>query len=168
MRAPTRREPQRPRGVESTLLVAWSKWAAGGKRDLLLRAQRALICGSKCRKSSGRCLPACSYPKENGVIRKRGETSCLPSCVPAAHSREYAVMIWHTRRAEVVAPYEIPRQFTFSRPTRYKAAHRTVKSPPVKRGHPSAPSGATQNKRWIPYSHLRSGNTCLDLSCRAW
>ena len=42
-------------------------------------------------------------PKGNGVIRKRGETLCLPSCVPAAHSREYAVMIWHTRRAEVVA-----------------------------------------------------------------
>ena len=39
-------------------------------------------------------------PKGKGVIRKRGETSCLPSCVPAAHSREYAVMIWHTRRAE--------------------------------------------------------------------
>ena len=109
-RAPTRREQQRPRGVESTLLVAWSKWAAGGKRDLLLRAMRALICGSKCHESSGRCLPACSYPKENGVIRKRGETSCLPSCVPAAHSRECAVMNWHTRRAEVMNRASLARR----------------------------------------------------------
>ena len=99
--APLRRgNSKRPRGVEPPLLVVFSRWAAETLPLRTLRAQRALICGSKCRKSSGRCLPACSYPKENGVIRKRGETSCLPSCVPAAHSREYAVMIWHTRRAE--------------------------------------------------------------------
>ncbi len=93
---------------------------ADGRRYLLLRAQRVLICGSKCRKSLGRYLYTCSYPKGNGVIRKRGETSCLPSCVPAAHSREYAVMIWHTRRAESwprPASLAAARQFTFSRPT---------------------------------------------------
>ena len=59
-------------------------------------------------------------PKRKGMIRKRGETSCLPSCVPAAHSREYAVMIWHTRRAESwprPASLAAARQFTFSRPT---------------------------------------------------
>ena len=44
------------------------------------------------------------------MIRKRGETSCLPSCVPAAHSREYAVMIWHTRRAEVVNRASLARR----------------------------------------------------------
>ena len=49
-------------------------------------------------------------PKGKGVIRKRGETSCLPSCVPAAHSREYAVMIWHTRRAEVVNRASLARR----------------------------------------------------------
>ena len=123
-------------GWQLPFLLLFSSWAAGTLTSRTLRAQRALICGSKCRESSGRCLPACSHPKGNGVIRKRGETLCLPSCVPAAHSREYAVMIWHTRRAEVVAPYEIPRQFTCSRPARYKAAYRTVKSTPVMRGHP--------------------------------
>ena len=138
-------------GWQLPFLLLFSSWAAGTLTSRTLRAQRALICGSKCRESSGRCLPACSHPKGNGVIRKRGETLCLPSCVPAEHSRKYAVMIWHTRRAEVVnraslarrgvAPYEIPRQFTFSRPARYKAAHRTVKSPPVKRGHPVRPVG---------------------------
>ena len=51
----------------------------------------------------GQTLKRLLPPKGKGVIRKRGETSCLPSCVPAAHSREYAVMIWHMRRAEVVA-----------------------------------------------------------------
>ena len=93
-------------GWQLPFLLLFSSWAAGTLPLRTLRAQRALICGSKCRESSGRCLPACSHPKGNGVIRKRGETLCLPSCVPAAHSREYAVMIWHTRRAEVVAPYD--------------------------------------------------------------
>ena len=81
--------------------------AAGRKRDLLLRAQRAL--------------------KEGVVIRKRrGNLGSPSSCVPAAHSREYAVMIWHTRRAEVmnraslarrvVAPYgEVLQAASYSR-----------------------------------------------------
>ncbi len=67
-------------GWQLPFLLLFSSWAAGTLPLRTLRAQRALICGSKCRKSSGRCLPACSHPKGNGVIRKRGETLCLPSC----------------------------------------------------------------------------------------
>ena len=45
--------------------------------------------------------------KEGVVIRKRrgNQIGSPSSCVPAAHSRECAGMNWHTRRAEVVAPY---------------------------------------------------------------
>ena len=67
-----------PRGVESALLVALGKWVAGALVLRTLRAKRALICGSKCRKSSGKCLSACSPPKGKGVIRKRGETLVSP------------------------------------------------------------------------------------------
>ena len=45
--------------------------------------------------------------KEGVVIRKRQREPWFPSsCVPAAHSRECIGMNWHTRRAEVVAPYD--------------------------------------------------------------
>ena len=40
----------------------------------LCARQRALICGSKCRKFSGRRLCVCFYLEGKGVIRKRGET----------------------------------------------------------------------------------------------
>ena len=128
-------------GVATAILVAFLQ-LGGGNFDVthLARAARPYL-RQQMPRIFGHLPMRLLPPKGNGVIRKRGETLCLPSCAPAAHSREYAVMIWHTRRAEVVAPYEIPRQFTFSRPTRYKAAHRTVKSPPVKRGHPARPVG---------------------------
>ena len=44
----------------------------------LCARQRALICGSKCRKSSGRRLTACSRLEGKGVIRKRGENLVSP------------------------------------------------------------------------------------------
>ena len=44
----------------------------------LCARQRALICGSKCRKFSGRRLCVCFYLEGKGVIRKRGETLVSP------------------------------------------------------------------------------------------
>ena len=93
---PSLRRARRPRrvisGVAPVLLTLWGSRAAGGKRDLPLRAQRAL--------------------KEGVVIRKRqGEPCGSPSsCVPAAHSRECAGMNWHTRRAEVVNRASLARR----------------------------------------------------------
>ena len=40
----------------------------------LCARERVLICGSKCRKFSGRRLCVCFYLEGKGVIRKRGET----------------------------------------------------------------------------------------------
>ena len=59
-------EQQRHRGVTPALLVVFCKWAAETLPLRTLRAQRALICGSKCRESSGTYLCACSRPKEMG------------------------------------------------------------------------------------------------------
>ena len=64
MRAPTKREQQRTRGVEPALLIVFSRWAVGTLVLRTLRAQRALICGSKCRNSLGMHLCACFRPKE--------------------------------------------------------------------------------------------------------
>ena len=54
------------RGGITLLLTLWGGRAAIGRCHLLLRAQRVLICGSKCRKSLGRYLCVCSRPKEKG------------------------------------------------------------------------------------------------------
>ena len=55
----------------------------------LCARQRALICGSKCRKSSGRRFFICPPLKGKGVIRKRGENLVSPllcACGAQPHS----------------------------------------------------------------------------------
>ena len=67
-----------PRGVESALLVALGKWAVNILALRTLRAKRALICGSKCRKSWTNILAPAHTEKGKGVIRERGETLVSP------------------------------------------------------------------------------------------
>ena len=93
----------RPTGWNPTF--AYPLGRPGGNRKVPLTFTRAArpYLRQQMPQIFGQTLKRLLPPKGKGVIRKRGETSCLPSCVPAAHSREYAVMIWHMRRAEVVA-----------------------------------------------------------------
>ena len=68
------------------LLLFKSRRQSFGVTHLCAR-QRALICGSKCRKSSGRRLTACFYLEGKGVIRKRGENLVSPLlCARAAQA----------------------------------------------------------------------------------
>ena len=56
------RRALRSEGWSPPLLVSWGKWAAEALALRTLRAQRALICGSKCHNSLGTYLCACSHP----------------------------------------------------------------------------------------------------------
>ena len=67
-----------PCGVVPALLVALGTWAAGSLALRTLRAKRALICGSKCRKSWTNILAPAHTEKGKGVIRERGETLVSP------------------------------------------------------------------------------------------
>ena len=73
-------------GVATAILVAFQQ-LGGGKFGVvhLARAARPYL-RQQMPRILGGDLCICSYPKGNGVIRKRGETSFLPSCAPAARS----------------------------------------------------------------------------------
>ena len=73
-------------GWQLPFLLLFSSWAAESLVLRTLRAQRALICGSKCRNSLGTYLCACSHPKGKGMIDKKGKTLVSPF-LPAVRPR---------------------------------------------------------------------------------
>ena len=73
-----------PRGVESALLVALGKWAAGTLALRTLRASARPYLRQQMPQIFGQMPMYLLLPKGKGVIRKRGETSCLPSSRAAA------------------------------------------------------------------------------------
>ena len=128
-----------PRGVEPALLVALGKWAAGALALRTLRASARPYLRQQMPQIFGQMPMYPLPPRGKGVIRKRGKTQFVPSCAPAPRRRPF------------------PPPAGGETPARWEQAL------------PSASSGEHPKiERWIPYSHLKSGNTCLDLLCRAW
>ena len=72
------------RGVELALLVALGKWAAGTLALRTLRASARPYLRQQMPQIFGLTPMYLLLPKGKGVIRKRGETSCLPSSRAAA------------------------------------------------------------------------------------
>ena len=75
-----------PRGVESALLVALGKWAAGTLALRTLRASARPYLRQQMPQIFGQMPMYLLLPKGKGVIRKRGKTQFVPSCAPAARS----------------------------------------------------------------------------------